>query len=68
MAVRHRVTPEALLDGCPAPITELAQRLREIARDAVPGATEAGYGGWRAIGYRHSQAGYLFGIFLSLYG
>jgi len=43
----------------------LAQRLREIARRAVPDATEAGYGGWRAIGYRHPQAGYLFGIFLS---
>jgi hypothetical protein len=31
----------------------------------VPDASEAGYGGWRAIGYRHPRAGYLFGIFLS---
>jgi hypothetical protein len=31
----------------------------------VPDATEAGYGGWRAIGYRHPCAGYIFGIFLS---
>jgi len=39
--------------------------LREIALQAVPDATEHGYGGWRAIGYRHPRAGYLFGIFLS---
>lgn len=43
----------------------LAERVREIAREAVPDATEHGYGGWRAIGYRHQRAGYLFGIFLS---
>ena len=65
MAVKHRVTPEALLAGCPPPVAALAERLREITRIAVPDATEAGYGGWRAIGYRHPEAGYLFGIFLS---
>jgi hypothetical protein len=43
----------------------LAQRLRAIAREAVPDASEAGYGGWRAIGYRHPRAGYIFGIVLS---
>ena len=31
----------------------------------MPDAIEVGYGGWRAIGYRHPRAGYLFGIFLS---
>ena len=63
--MKHRVTPEALLAACPPPVAALAERLRDIARNAVPDATEAGYGGWRAIGYRHPEAGYLFGIFLS---
>jgi hypothetical protein len=54
-----------LLGAAPPPVAALAQRLRDIARAAVPEAREAGYGGWRAIGYRHPQAGYLFGIFLS---
>jgi hypothetical protein len=46
-------------------VAALAQDLREIACAAVPDATEAGYGGWRAIGYKDPRAGYLFGIFLS---
>ena len=65
MAVRRLVTTEALLAACSPDVAELAERLREIARHAVPEASEAGYGGWRAIGYRHPRAGYLFGIFLS---
>jgi hypothetical protein len=65
VAVKRPVTPEALLAACPPHVAELADSLREIARGAVPDATEAGYGGWRAIGYRHPRAGYLFGIFLS---
>ena len=65
MPVQRPISPEGLLSGCPPEVASLAQRLREIAREAVAEATEVGYGGWRAIGYRHPRAGYLFGIFLS---
>jgi DNA transformation protein len=46
------VTPEQILEGYPAKIRELADRLRKIVLKAAPDASEAGYAGWRLIGYR----------------
>ena len=43
--------PEALLAGYPAPMRDIAQRLRRIVRRALPDAVEAVRPGWRLIGY-----------------
>jgi TfoX/Sxy family transcriptional regulator of competence genes len=47
-----RVSPEQILDGQPAAIQLLAERLRRLVLTVAPQATEAGYPGWRLIGYR----------------
>ena len=44
-------------------ICALCERLRGLAREAMPTATEHGYAGWHAIAYRHPAAGYVCGIF-----
>jgi DNA transformation protein and related proteins len=49
---RALVSPEQILEGHPSNITNLAEKLRDIVRRAAPDATEAGYPGWRLIGYR----------------
>jgi len=46
------VSPEEILEGYPLEIRELAHRLRKIVLKAAPDASEAGYAGWRLIGYR----------------
>ena len=43
--------PEALLDHYPAPMRHIAERLREIVRDAYPDALERVRPGWQLIGY-----------------
>lgn len=51
-SVRGGVSPEQILEGHSSDIQALAHRLRELVRAAAPTATEAGYPGWRLIGYR----------------
>jgi DNA transformation protein and related proteins len=46
------VSPEQILDGYVPAVRELADRARAIVRAAAPDAEEAGYAGWRLIGYR----------------
>jgi hypothetical protein len=50
-AAGHGLPPEALLAGYPEPMIEIAERLRAIVRQAVPGVVEAVRPGWRLIGY-----------------
>ena len=45
------VPPEALLEGLPEPMPDLAHRLRELVRQAEPDAVERVRPGWRVIGY-----------------
>ena len=47
-----KVSPSQILAGHSRPIRDLAERLRKLVREAAPDATEAGYAGWRLIGYR----------------
>jgi hypothetical protein len=53
------LTPDALLAQVPPPVAELAGELRRFVRQQLPDAREVAYAGWRAIGYRHPQAGVL---------
>ncbi len=64
MASREALTADALLARFPAPIVDLANELRPLVRRQVPNAQEVAYGGWKALGYRHPEAGYIGGIFL----
>ena len=62
---RYRsLTPAALLAEYPRPIASVATELRAVFREHLPAAKEVAYAGWRAVGYRHPQAGYVAGIFL----
>lgn len=45
------IPPELLLDGYPAEIRDIAERLRGVVREAVPDAIERVRTGWRLIGY-----------------
>lgn len=49
---RTAVSPEQILEGHSSSIKTLAEELRRLVLTAVPDATEAGYPGWRLIGYR----------------
>jgi len=60
---RRECPPEEILEGLPEEVRALAERLRGLVREGLPGATEHGYPGWRGIGYRDERAGYLCGIF-----
>jgi hypothetical protein len=53
----------AILAGVPPRSRTLAQRLRRLVRETAPTAAERGYPGWRGIGYRDPQSGYVCGIF-----
>jgi hypothetical protein len=46
------VSPEQILEGYPPRIRELALRVRKVVLKEAPEASEAGYAGWRLIGYR----------------
>ena len=56
-------TPEDILAPFPAGVRALADALRVLVRETVPGVTERAYPGWRGIGYRDAQSGYFCGIF-----
>jgi hypothetical protein len=45
------IPPELFLDGYPPAIQDVADRLRELVRRAVPDAIERVRTGWRLIGY-----------------
>jgi hypothetical protein len=45
------IPPELLLDGYPAEIRDIAERLRGVVREAVPDGIERVRPGWRLIGY-----------------
>jgi hypothetical protein len=47
-----KVAPSQILAGHAPAIRDLAEQVRKIVREAAPDATEAGYAGWRLIGYR----------------
>jgi DNA transformation protein and related proteins len=49
---RAAVPPEDILEGHSGEIRALAEKLRVLVRAAAPDATEAGYRGWKLIGYR----------------
>jgi hypothetical protein len=51
MAVQEPIPPELLLSGFPAEVREVAERLRDVVRDAVPESIERVRTGWRLIGY-----------------
>ena len=51
MKAQDPIPPELLLSAYPADIQEIAQRLREVVRDAAPSAIERVRTGWRLIGY-----------------
>jgi hypothetical protein len=45
------IPPEALLEDFPPPMQTIANRLREIVKEAIPQAIERVRPGWRLIGY-----------------
>ena len=54
---RHRVpdsaaTPGEFLKRYPSILREIAERLRDLVRSALPSASEKVYTGWKLIGYR----------------
>ncbi len=49
-AMADRIPPDALLDGYPPPIVDLAQALRRAVRHASPDVTEGVRAGWRILG------------------
>ena len=51
MAARESIPPELFLSGYADEIRELAERLRDVVREAVPEAIERVRTGWRLIGY-----------------
>jgi hypothetical protein len=51
MKATEFVPPEALLEGLPEPMPDLAHRLRVLVRRAEPDAVERVRPGWRVIGY-----------------
>jgi len=65
---RAGLTPAALLQPFPPRVRALANRLRSIVKKAAPSLKEAAYPGWKAVGFRHGEAGYICGVFPSAAG
>ena len=51
MPARQPIPPELFLAGYSVEIRQIAERLREVVREAVPEAIERVRTGWRLIGY-----------------
>jgi hypothetical protein len=51
MADRESPPPDLFLSGYPDEIRDIAERLRDVVREAVPEAVERVRTGWRLIGY-----------------
>jgi hypothetical protein len=60
---KRTISPEEVLEGHTPEVRAIANQLRTIIKKTVEGASEAGYPGWHAIGYRHPAVGYFCGIF-----
>jgi hypothetical protein len=63
MARRTGLTVEHILAEHMPPIRAVAEGLRTIMLETVPGIDERVYAGWHAFGYVHPAARYLGGIF-----
>jgi hypothetical protein len=50
-----RCAPEEVLVGLSPQIHDLVTQLRQVIRTVVPEVEEAGYPGWKLIGYRHRR-------------
>jgi hypothetical protein len=59
----RETTPEDILKPCCPAVRKIAEEVRFLVRHVVPTATEKAYPGWRGIGFRDPQAGYVFGLF-----
>lgn len=57
------VTPAEILKPFTPGVRKLANALRALVKTAAPGLKETGYPGWKAIGYRDPDAGYICGVF-----
>jgi hypothetical protein len=51
MAAQEPIPPEVFLSGYDPEIRDIAERLRDVVREAVPDAIERVRAGWRLIGY-----------------
>lgn len=51
MATTESIPPDLFLAGYPPEISDVAERLRGVVHEAVPGAIERVRAGWRLIGY-----------------
>jgi hypothetical protein len=49
--MKDQIPPDALLEGLPAPMPELAHALRALVKRAEPDSIEAVRAGWGIIGY-----------------
>jgi len=56
-------TPGIILRPYPPSVRHLTHQLRKLIQRTLPKVEERVYDGWRGIGYRDRQAGYLAGIF-----
>lgn len=54
---------EAIINQFPESIRPIARKLRQTIRDEGFMFSEKAYPGWRAVGFRHTRAGYICGIF-----
>lgn len=54
---------EALLALFPGPVRALTEQVRALVLAAVPELAERALPGWKAIGFRHSEAGHLCALF-----
>lgn len=63
MGKKSPVTPDQILRNHSAEVQAVAEKLRRIVKNAIPGVTEKAYPGWHGIGYTHPQAGYFCCIF-----
>jgi hypothetical protein len=57
------MTAEELLAEYPANVRAVAERLRRAILAALPDAEERVLPGWRALGYRHPEAGHVGALF-----
>jgi DNA transformation protein len=57
------VTPADILRPFPPAVRALAGRVRAVVKRAAPTLGEVPYPGWKAIGFRHEEAGYVCGVF-----
>ena len=57
------VTPEDILKEHSKTVQQITEQLRHIVLSTIPELTEKAYPSWRGIEFRHSQSGYVCGIF-----